>query len=250
MTSDQLVLVTGGSRGIGAATAVAAARRGWSVLLTYRADAAAAKSVVDRCAELGVRVGAVPFDAADLDAIDPLFAEGDGFGVPLRGLVNNAGISTPPSTVADMSVERINNTILINSVSPMIVARNAVQRMAISRGGSGGAIVNVSSRLSGLGAAGRHVDYATSKAAVDGFTRGLGREVVSDGIRVNGVRPGVIDTEIYASIGEPDRARQMASMIPIGRPGRAEEVADTIVWLLSDESSYISACLVEVSGGR
>jgi NAD(P)-dependent dehydrogenase (short-subunit alcohol dehydrogenase family) len=250
MTSDQLVLVTGGSRGIGAATAVAAARRGWSVLLTYRADAAAARSVVDQCVELGVRAGAVPFDAADLDAIDPLFAEVDGFGVPLRGLVNNAGISTPPSTVADMSVERINSTILINSVSPMIIARNAVQRMAISRGGSGGAIVNVSSRLSELGAAGRHVDYATSKAAVDGFTRGLGREVVSDGIRVNGVRPGVIDTEIYASIGEPDRAQQMASMIPIGRPGRAEEVADTIVWLLSDESSYISACLVEVSGGR
>jgi NAD(P)-dependent dehydrogenase (short-subunit alcohol dehydrogenase family) len=250
MTSDHLVLVTGGSRGIGAATAVAAARRGWSVLLTYRADAASAKSVVEQCTDLGVRAGAVPFDAEDLDAIDPLFAEVDGFGVPLRGLVNNAGISTPPSLVADMSAERLHRTMLINSVSPMVVARNAVQRMAISRGGQGGAIVNVSSRLSELGAAGRHVDYAASKAAVDGFTRGLGREVVSDGVRVNGVRPGVIDTEIYASIGEPDRAQQMASMIPIGRPGRAEEVADTIVWLLSDESSYISACLVEVSGGR
>jgi NAD(P)-dependent dehydrogenase (short-subunit alcohol dehydrogenase family) len=250
MTSDQLVLVTGGSRGIGAATAVAAARRGWSVLLTYRADEAAARSVVDRCTELGVRAGAVPFDAADLDAVDPLFGQVDGFGVPLRGLVNNAGISTMPSPVADMSVERITRTILINSVSPMIIARSAVQRMAISRGGSGGAIVNVSSRLSELGAPGRHVDYATSKAAVDGFTRGLGREVVSDGIRVNGVRPGVIDTEMHASIGEPDRAQQMASMIPIGRPGRAEEVADVIVWLLSEESSYVSGSLIEVSGGR
>jgi len=180
----------------------------------------------------------------------PLFARVDDFGVPLRGLVNNAGISTPPSTVADMSGERINHTMLVNSVSPMIVARHAVHRMAVSRGGSGGAIVNVSSRLSELGAAGRHVDYAASKAALDGFTRGLGREVVGDGIRVNAVRPGVIDTEIYASIGEPDRAQQMASMIPMGRPGRAEEVADAIVWLLSDESSYVSACLVEVSGGR
>lgn len=250
MASDQMVLVTGGSRGIGAATAVAAARRGWSVLLTYRADADAAKSVVEQCTTLGVRAGAVPFDAADLDAVESLFAEVDGFGVPLRGLVNNAGISTPPSVVAEMPTERITRTIVVNAVSPMIVAREAVRRMAVSRGGAGGAIVNVSSRLSELGAPGRHVDYATSKAAVDGFTRGLGREVVGDGVRVNGVRPGVIDTEMHASIGEPDRAYQMASMIPIGRPGRADEVANTIVWLLSDEASYISGCLVEVSGGR
>jgi NAD(P)-dependent dehydrogenase (short-subunit alcohol dehydrogenase family) len=250
MTSDRLVLVTGGSRGIGAATAVAAARRGWSVLLTYRADAASARSVVDRCAGLGVRADAVRFDAADLDAIDPLFAQVDAFGVPLRGLVNNAGISTLPSMVADMSTERLRSTMVINSLSPMLVAREGVRRMAISRGGSGGAIVNVSSRLSELGAPGRHVDYATSKAAVDGFTRGLGREVVGDGVRVNGVRPGVIDTEIHASIGEPGRAQQVGSTVPIGRPGRAEEVADTIIWLLSDEASYISACLVEVSGGR
>ncbi len=250
MTSDKLVLVTGGSRGIGAATAVAAARRGWSVLLTYRADADAARSVVDRCAALGVRADAVTFDAADLDAVDPLFAAVDSFGVPLRGLVNNAGISTLPSAVADMSTERLQRTMVINSLSPMLVAREAVRRMAISRGGQGGAIVNVSSRLSELGAPGRHVDYAASKAAVDGFTRGLGREVVADGVRVNGVRPGVIDTEIHASIGEPDRAKQVGSTVPIGRPGRAEEVADTIVWLLSDEASYISACLVEVSGGR
>src|SRR5690349_17811220 len=135
MGSDQLVLVTGGSRGIGAATALAAARRGWAVLLTYRSDEASARAVVERCAELGVRAGAVPFEAADLDAVEPLFARVDDFGVPLRGLVNNAGISTPPSTVADMSGERINHTMLVNSVSPMIVARHAVHRMAVSRGG-------------------------------------------------------------------------------------------------------------------
>lgn len=245
-----LVVVTGGSRGIGAATAVCAARRGSPVLLTYRAEKGRAEAVVEQCEGAGVRAGAVEFDASDLDAVDQLFAEVDRFGAPLRGLVNNAGISTPPANVADMDASRLQRTMLINALSPMLVARNAVRRMAISAGGSGGAIVNVSSRLSELGAAGRHVDYAASKAAIDGFTRGLGREVVADGVRVNGVRPGVIDTEMYASIGEPGRAQQMSGMLPIGRPGRAEEVAETIVWLLSDEASYISACLVDVSGGR
>src|SRR5262249_8901659 len=152
-------------------------------------------SVVEQCTELGVRAAAVQFDAADLDAVDAVFAEVDVFGVPLKGLVNNVGVSTTPSPLAEMSTERITRTMLVNAVSPMMLARRAVQRMAISRGGSGGAIVNVSSRLSELGAAGRHVDYAASKAAVDGFTRGLGREVVADGVRVNGVRPGVIDTD-------------------------------------------------------
>lgn len=249
-TEPGLVLVTGGSRGIGAATAVSAARRGWPVLLTYHAEKARAQEVVGRCEQAGVRAGATEFDAADPDSVDDLFAAVDRFGVPLRGLVNNAGISTPAANIADMDDDRLRGTLLINALSPMLVARNAVRRMAISAGGSGGAIVNVSSRLSELGAAGRHVDYAASKAAIDGFTRGLGREVVADGVRVNGVRPGVIDTEMYASIGEPDRAQQMASMLPIGRPGHAEEVAETIVWLLSDEASYISACLVDVSGGR
>lgn len=245
-----LVLVTGGSRGIGAATAVSAARRGWPVLLTYRAEKDRAEAVAEQCRESGVRAEVAEFDASDLDAVDALYAEVDRFGVPLRGLVNNAGISTPPANVADMDTDRLERTMLVNALSPMLVARNAVRRMAISAGGRGGAIVNVSSRLSELGAAGRHVDYAASKAAIDGFTRGLGREVVADGVRVNGVRPGVIDTEMYASIGDPGRAQQMASMLPIGRPGRAEEVAETIVWLLSDEASYVSACLVDVSGGR
>lgn len=245
-----LLLLTGGSRGIGAATAVTAARRGWSVLLTYVSDETSARTVVDACVALGVRAEAARYDAANLGAVDPLFAQVDAFGEPLRGLVNNAGISTLPSSVADMDVDRLHHTMLVNAISPMAVARSAVQRMVVSRGGTGGSIVNVSSRLSEIGAPGRHVDYAASKAAIDGFTRGLGREVVGDGVRVNAVRPGVIDTEIHASIGEPDRAHQVASLIPMGRPGRAAEVADVIVWLLSEQSSYVSAGMVEVSGGR
>jgi NAD(P)-dependent dehydrogenase (short-subunit alcohol dehydrogenase family) len=244
-----LILITGGSRGIGAATARLAAERGWDVLLTYIRDESAAADVVAQCEKLGRRAVAHRFDAADPSAVDGLFARVDELG-GLRGLVNNAGVNAPPIQVADMTADRVIRAFTANVVVPMLVAGQAVRRMARSRGGSGGAIVNVSSRASEMGAPGRYVDYAASKAALDGMTIGLGKEVVADGVRVNAVRPGVIETAMHATIGEPDRPQAMAASIPAGRPGRPEEVAETILWLLSDSASYVAGAILDVSGAR
>jgi NAD(P)-dependent dehydrogenase (short-subunit alcohol dehydrogenase family) len=178
-----------------------------------------------------------------------LFAAVDGFG-PLRGLVNNAGIVDRPSPVAELTADRIERMLRVNVVSAFLCAREAVRRMSTDRGGTGGVIVNVSSRAATLGSPNEYVDYAASKAAMDTLTIGLAAEVAQQGIRVNGVRPGIIDTEIHASGGQPDRVERLRERVPLRRAGRAEEIADAIVWLLSDRASYVTGALLDVGGGR
>ena len=239
-------MVTGGSRGIGAATARGAARRGYDVCVVYRERADAAEAVVGQCAESGVRATALAADVSREDDVTRLFAAVDKTLGPLTALVNNAGIVGTRSTVADLSADRVEHMLRTNVVSAFLCAREAVRRMR----GRGGAIVNVSSRASTLGSPGEYVDYAASKAAVDTLTIGLAAEVAPHGIRVNAVRPGIIDTEIHASGGQPDRAQRLADRIPLARPGTADEIADAILWLLSDEATYVTGALLDVGGGR
>jgi NAD(P)-dependent dehydrogenase (short-subunit alcohol dehydrogenase family) len=244
-----VLLVTGGSRGIGAATALAAARQGYDVCVAYRHRSVDAAAVVDACRALGVHAESVRADVSREEDVLALFAAVDGFG-PLRALVNNAGIVDRPSPVAELSADRIERMLRVNVVSAFLCAREAVRRMSTDRGGTGGVIVNVSSRASTLGSPNEYVDYAASKAAMDTLTIGLAAEVAQQGIRVNAVRPGIIDTEIHASGGQPDRIDRLRDRIPLRRPGRAEEIAEAIVWLLSDRSSYVTGALLDVGGGR
>lgn len=225
--SDTLI-VTGGSRGIGAATAVAAARSGWDVCLSYRADSAAADRVAAACRDAGRSALAVRGDVADETDVLRLFDTATDRLGPPRGLVNNAGIVAPRATVAELDAARVRRMFEVNAVGAVLCAREAVRRMAV-----GGVIVNVSSRAAQLGGPGEYVDYAASKAAVDALTVGLAREVAARGIRVNAVRPGLIETEIHASGGRPDRVAELAGQVPMGRGGTADEVAAAIVWLLS-----------------
>ncbi|MCG6859509.1 MAG: SDR family oxidoreductase [Salaquimonas sp.] len=250
MASQRGVLViTGGSRGIGAATAFAAAKDGWSVAVNYRANEKAAQSVVEQVRDEGGEAIAVKGDVAESDDIKRLFGEADRLGT-LRGLVNNAGIVGEKQRVDEMSAERLERMMRVNVIASFLCAQEAVQRMSRRHGGEGGSIVNVSSVASRLGSAGEYVDYAASKGAIDTFTLGLAREVAEEGIRVNAVRPGIIDTEIHASGGQPDRIERVRPMIPMKREGKAEEVAQTIVWLLSEQSSYVTGAFLDVSGGR
>jgi NAD(P)-dependent dehydrogenase (short-subunit alcohol dehydrogenase family) len=247
---EQVLLVTGASRGIGAATAQLAAEKGFAVAVNYASRADAAEEVVGAIRERGGKALAVQADVADEAQVLAMFAQVDAKLGRLTALVNNAGVVDVPARVDEMSVQRLRRMFDINVLGSFLCAREAVRRMSTRHGGSGGAIVNVSSAAARLGAPGQYVDYAAAKGAIDAFTIGLAKEVAAEGIRVNAVRPGLIETDIHASGGLPDRVKQLAYQVPMQRGGSAAEVAQAIVWLLSPEASYTTMSLVEVSGGR
>ena len=245
-----VALVTGGSRGIGAATCLLAAQRGFAVAVNYAANTAAAEAVVRQIRDAGGRAIAVRGDVAlEADILRVFKTVDDQLG-RLTALVNNAGVVDVASRVEAMSAARLKRMFDINIVGSFLCAREAVLRMSTKHGGAGGAIVNLSSVAARLGGPGQYVDYAASKGAIDTFTTGLAKEVATEGIRVNAVRPGIIDTDIHASGGEPDRARLLAPLVPVQRPGTAMEVAQAIVWLMTEESSYCTGAFIDVAGGR
>jgi NAD(P)-dependent dehydrogenase (short-subunit alcohol dehydrogenase family) len=244
-----VAIVTGGSRGIGAATSLLLAKAGYLVVVNYVSNAAAAGAVVTQIENSGGKAAAIKGDVASEKDIKALFKAADQFG-PLKVLVNNAGIVDVKARVDEMSAERLARMFAINITGSFLCAREAVKRMSMRHGGSGGAIVNLSSAAATLGAPGMFVDYAASKGAIDTFTIGLAREVAGEGIRVNAVRAGIIDTEIHASGGEPDRVAQLRGQLPMQREGTALEVAEAIIWLASGKASYVTGTCLGVSGGR
>lgn len=251
-TPRPLVLVTGGGRGIGAATSLAAAEGGWAVAINYAHDPAPAQAVAQTIRAGGGEAEVFRADVADPTQVGALFAAIDArFGRSgLRALVNNAGVVDMAARVDEISPERLLRMFEVNVFGSFHCSREALRRMSTRHGGAGGSIVNLSSAAARLGSPGQYVDYAASKAAIDTFTIGLAREVAGEGVRVNAVRPGIIDTDIHASGGQPGRAAQSAALIPMRRPGRADEVARAIVWLLSDEASYTTGAVLDVTGGR
>ena len=246
----KVLLVTGGSRGIGAATARLAAQKGWAVAVNYTANSLAADDVVRDIRAAGGTAIAVQADVANEVQVLAMFDKVTAKLGQLTGLVNNAGVVDMTARLDEMSVARWRRMLDINVIGSLLCAREAVRRMSTQHGGAGGSIVNMSSAASRLGAPGQYLDYAVSKGAIDTFTIGLAKEVAAEGIRVNAVRPGLIETEIHASGGLPDRVRNLAHQVPIQRGGTAEEVAQAIVWLLSDEASYTTMSFLDVSGGR
>ncbi len=247
---SKAMLVTGGSRGIGAATARLAAQRGYAVCVNYAGRRDAAEAVVADIERAGGRALAVQADVADPDAVRALFVAVDEALGPLDVLVNNAGVIDHHCRVEDMPPERIQRILAVNVLGAFLCAQEAVRRMSTRHGGAGGAIVTTSSMAAVLGAPGEYVDYAASKGAVDAMTIGLAKEVAAEGIRVNAVRPGLIYTDIHASGGAPDRVDRLASTVPMQRGGTAEEVAEVILWLASEQASYCTGTFVHVSGGR
>ncbi|MCJ0765389.1 SDR family oxidoreductase [Variovorax terrae] len=256
---DKVLLITGASRGIGAATAWLAAQQGYAVAVNYSVHAAAADALVQRIRAGGGTALAVQADVAHEDQILAMFEAVDARLGPLAALVNNAGVVDLPARVDGLSAQRLKRMFDINVIGSMLCAREAVRRMSTRHGGAhplgpgwgqGGAIVNLSSAAARLGSPGQYVDYAASKGAIDTFTLGLAKEVAAEGIRVNAVRPGIVDTEIHASGGLPDRARELAPQVPMQRAGTAEEVARAILWLLGPEAGYTTGALLDVAGGR
>ncbi len=247
---SRVVLITGASRGIGAVTAALAASRGYRVGVNYRANRDAAEAVVAGIRETGGTAVAIPGDVAVEADVLRMFADCEQALGPLTDLVNNAGVVDMKARVDEMSAARLQRMFAVNVFGTIICAREAVKRMSTKHGGRGGVIVNVSSVASRIGSPGEYVDYAAAKGAVDVFTIGLAKEVATEGIRVNAVRPGIVRTEIHASGGQPDRLERIAPLVPMLRPGEPEEIAGAILWLLSPEASYTSGTLLDVSGAR
>ncbi len=250
MRSDRVVIITGGSRGIGAATAKLLASANYHVCVNFLSDDAAANSVVSTLTAAGSTAIAVQADVSTESDVVRLFKTVDEQLGTVTALVNNVGIVRPQMRVEDMDANRINEIFKTNVTSAFLCCREAVKRMSTMHGGQGGSIVNVSSAASRIGAAGEYVDYAASKGAIDTLTRGLSLEVAGEGIRVNCVRPGFIYTDMHADGGEPGRVDRLADSIPMKRGGEPIEVANSIMWLLSDEASYITGTFVEAAGGR
>ena len=247
---NPVLLVTGGSRGIGAATALLAAERGYAVAVNYAQHSLAADEVVRQIRAQGGNAMAVQADVGVEAQVVAMFKRIDAKLGPLSALVNNAGVVDVACRVDEVTADRLRRLFDINVLGSFLCAREAILRMSTRHGGAGGSIVNVSSVAARLGSAGQYVDYAATKGAVDTFTLGLAQEVATEGIRVNAVRPGIIDTDIHASGGQPDRAQAMAVKVPLQRAGTAEEVAQSILWLLSDQASYTTGALMDVAGGR
>ena len=250
MTSKSTILVTGGSRGIGAACVKLLARNGYDVAINYTRSSAEAEKLADDVKAMGRRSIAVKADVGSEAEVTDMFSQIDEAMPPLAGLVNNAGVLFEKAMLEEFSAERINETLRVNVTGSFLCAREAVRRMSTDRGGKGGVIVNLSSAAARIGSPNEFIDYAASKGAIDAMTLGLSKEVAGQGIRVNAVRPGLIHTGIHASSGQPDRVERLQGQVPMGRGGSAEEVAESIVWLLSPAASYVTGVLLDVTGGR
>ena len=247
---SKIAIVTGGSRGIGAATCRLAAKSGYDVCVNYAGNEAAAQAVVDDVKRFGQRAISFKADVSDESAVMDMFETVDGEFGSVTALVNNAGIVDRPQLLSEMKAGRLERMFSVNIIGSFLCAREAILRMSTRYGGPGGAIVNLSSIAAVIGGGGQYIDYAASKGAIDAMTIGLAREEAEFGVRVNAVRPGVIDTDIHASGGLPDRVEQLKETIPMKRAGTADEIAETIVWLLSDKASYCTGTIIDASGGR
>ncbi|MCF6323382.1 MAG: SDR family oxidoreductase [Gammaproteobacteria bacterium] len=247
---DKIVLITGGSRGIGASTALLAAKSGWNVCISYINQQASAASIVNEIKYGGNKAIAVKANIGSEQEIMALFEKIDAEFGRLDALVNNAGIITPIAQLVEMDAARLQSVFNINVVGTFLCTREAIKRMSTKKNGNGGSIVNVSSAAARIGSPNEFIDYAASKGAIDSMTLGLSKEIAAEGIRVNAVRPGLINTELHADTGEPDRVEKLENFIPMKRPGSADEVAKAIVWLMSDDASYVNGALLDVAGGR